>query len=237
MEIKGFIDVSFSDWDGKVSSVVFVPKCNLRCPFCYNKTLVLNSETMPTIARERIMKYLEANRKWIDGIVITGGEPTTHKDLPTLCSELKRMDYQVKVDTNGTNPTMIHSLIENHLVNYIALDLKAPLSETEYSKASGINPAGFLDQITEAIQILLGGKVDYEFRTTLVPKLHRRKDVEKICQAIKGCKKYALQNFKSDVETIDPRFQGLKPFSQTQMEAFFKVARKIVPNTVLRAQA
>jgi len=234
MEIKGFVDVSFSDWDGKISSVVFLPRCNLRCPFCYNKTLVLDSEIMPTIARERIMKYLEANRKWIDGVVITGGEPTTHRDLPNLCGELKRIDYQIKIDTNGTNPTMMQNLIENHLVNYIALDLKAPLSETRYHKASGVNPAVFLDRVKAAIQILLDEKVDYEFRTTLVPKLHRRKDVEKICQAIKGCKKYALQNFKSDVETIDPRFHGLKPFSQTQMETFLQTARKTVPNTILR---
>jgi len=234
MEIKGFIDISFSDWDSKVSSVIFLPKCNLRCPFCYNKNLVLQSDAMPTIAYERIKEYLEANRKWIDGVVITGGEPTIHEDLPGLCSELKRIGFLVKLDTNGTNPAIIRKLIDNNTVDYVALDLKAPLTEQEYSKACGVSARGFLDQIREAIQILLWGNVDYEFRTTIVPTLHRVIDVEKICQAVKGCRKYALQNYKSDVETIDARFEGLKPFSTAEMEAFFQAARRIVPNTILR---
>ena len=234
MEIKGFIDISFSDWDSKVSSVIFLPKCNFRCPFCYNKNLVLHSDAMPTIAYERIKEYLEANREWIDGVVITGGEPTIHEDLPGLCSELKRIGFLVKLDTNGTNPAIIRKLIDNNTVDYVALDLKAPLTEQEYSKACGVSARGFLDQIREAIQILLWGNVDYEFRTTIVPTLHRVIDVEKICQAVKGCRKYALQNYKSDVETIDARFDGLKPFSTAEMEAFFQAARRIVPNTILR---
>jgi len=234
MEIKGFIDISFSDWDSKVSSVIFLPKCNFRCPFCYNKNLVLQSDAMPTIEYEQIKEYLETNREWIDGVVITGGEPTNHEDLPSLCSEFKRIGFLVKLDTNGTNPAIIRELIENNFVDYVALDLKAPLTEEEYSKASGVSAATFVDQIKEAIQILIGGNVDYEFRTTVVPTLHRVIDVERICQAVKGCRKYALQNYKSDVETIDPRLQDLKPFSTAEMEAFFQAARRIVPNTILR---
>jgi len=234
MEIKGFIDISFSDWDSKVSSVIFLPECNFRCPFCYNKNLVLQSDAMPTITYERIKEYLEANRKWIDGVVITGGEPTNHENLHSLCNELKRTGFSVKLDTNGTNPAIIRKLIEDNTVDYIALDLKAPLTEEEYSKASGVNAASFLDQIMEVIRILLRGNVDYEFRTTVVPTVHRVIDVERICQAVKGCRKYALQNYKSDVETIDPRLQDLKPFSTAEMEAFFQAAKKIVPNTILR---
>ncbi len=234
MEIKGFIDLSFSDWDGKLSSVIFLPKCNFRCPFCYNKILVLKPDTMQTIAYERIEKYLRTNRKWIDGVVITGGEPTTHKDLPNLCSELRSLGFQVKVDTNGTSPEMIRKLIDDHLVDYVALDLKAPLTKEKYSKASGVKATGFLDRIKETIRILLDNYVDYELRTTLVPTLHRIEDVERICQAARGCRKYALQNLKSDTETIDPRFQDLKPFTQAQMDVFFQAARKIVPNTILR---
>lgn len=234
MQIKGFIDISFSDWDGKVSSVIFLPDCNFRCPFCYNKSLVLQSEAMPTIPYERIKKYLEANRKWIDGVVVTGGEPTEHKDLPDLCSELKGMGVHVKVDTNGTNPAVIDKLIEDKLVDYVALDLKAPLTDEEYSKTSGVKAGRVLDRLKGSIQILLGNKVDYEFRTTVVPTLHCVDDVQRICQAIKGCRKYALQNYKSDVETIDPVFQDLKPFSAAETEVFFEAARKIVPNTILR---
>ena len=234
MQIKGFIDTSFSDWDGKVSSVIFLPKCNFRCPFCYNKGLVLQPEAMPTVACEHIKKYLEENRKWIDGVVITGGEPTNHEDLPDLCSEFERIGFHVKLDTNGTNPAMIDKLIENKLVDYVALDLKAPLTEEEYSKASGVNAMSVLDRLKESIQILFDGKVDYEFRTTVVPTLHRVDDVQKICQAIRGCRKYVLQTYKSGVETIDPTFQDLKPFSAAETKAFFEAARKIVPNAILR---
>jgi len=234
MEIKGFIGVSLSDWDGKVSAVMFLPGCNMRCPFCYNKDLVLQPDKMPTIEQERIEKHLQMNRKWIDGVVITGGEPTLHDDLPILCEEIKKEGFKVKLDTNGTNPTMIRGLIKKQLADFVALDVKAPLNKERYKAASGMNTASFLEKIGETIQILLNDTVDYEFRTTLVPTLHQIEDIEKICQSIRGCKKYALQNFRSGVETIDPRFQSLKPFSRAQLEDFLYAAKKLVPNTVLR---
>jgi len=234
MEIKGFIDVSLSDWDGKVSSVAFLPGCNFRCPFCYNTKLVLQPEAMPATTLLQVEDYLEGNRKWIDGVVITGGEPTTHKDLPGLCEKLKKMRFQVKVDTNGTNLAMIRKLVDGQLLNYVALDVKAPLTEKEYSLAIGIKAAPFIGKIKETIQFLLEDDVDYEFRTTLVPTLHQAESVERICQAIKGCKKYVLQSFKSDVETVDPKFKAVQPFSVAQMEAFLKVARRTVPDARLR---
>jgi len=234
MEIKGFVGVSLSDWDGKVSSVIFLPHCNLRCPFCYNKSLVLHPEEMPTIAFVRVENYLEANQKWIDGIVITGGEPTLHKDLPLLCEKIKKTGFEVKVDTNGTNPKVISRLMERRLVDSVAMDVKAPLNKEKYSAACGLNATPFLKRISETIKILLADAVEYEFRTTLAPTLHRLEDVEGICRAVKGCKKYALQNFKSEVETIDPKYRNLKPFSKKQMEDFLRIAKKTVPNTIFR---
>jgi len=234
MEIKGFVAVSLSDWDSKVSSVIFLPGCNMRCPFCYNKNLVLHPEKMPIISLEHVENYLEANRKWIDGLVITGGEPTNQTDLPFLCERIKKLGFQVKVDTNGTNPAMINGLIRKQLVDYVALDVKAPLTEKKYSQVCGVDASSFLEKIKETIQILLDGEVEYELRTTMVPKLHQMEDIEKICQAIKGCKKYVLQNFKSDAETLDPKYQSLKPFSKMQMKNFLQTARKIVTNTVAR---
>jgi len=234
MEIKGFIDVSLSDWDGRVSSVVFLPGCNFRCPFCYNTKLVLQPETMPTTTLLQVEDYLEGNRKWIDGVVITGGEPTTHKDLPGLCEKLKKMRFKVKVDTNGTNSTMIRKLVDGQLVDHVALDVKAPLAEKEYSLATGVKTASFIGKINETIRFLLEDHVDYEFRTTLVPTLHQTESVERICQAIKGCKKYVLQNFKSEVETVDPKFKAVQPFSVAQMEAFLQAAKRAVPSARLR---
>ena len=234
VEIKGFIDISLSDWEGKVSSVIFLPRCNFRCPFCYNKDLVLHPDIMPTIAMEQIEQYLETNRKWIDGIVITGGEPTQHNDLPDLCYRLKKMHFNIKLDTNGTNPTMARNLVNNQLIDHLALDVKAPLTKEEYSLATGTDATEVIERILETVHLLIETHFSHEFRTTLVPSLHTQETVEKICNAIKGCRKYVLQNLKPDVETIDPRFQCLQPFSLPQMEAFLRTARRIVPDTYLR---
>jgi len=234
MEIKGFIGVSLIDWDGKVSSVIFLPSCNMRCPFCYNTKLVLHSNQMPTVPLEKIWNYLKKNRDWIDGVVITGGEPTIHKDLSILCQEIKKLDFLVKLDTNGTNPKMIGELIDKELIDYIAMDVKAPFREEKYSKASGVNTTALLPKIEQTTQTLLEGGVEYEFRTTLVPTLHTKSDIREICEKIKGCKKYVLQSFRADVETIDPSFQKLKPFSKAEIESFFHAAKKLTPNTILR---
>lgn len=234
MEIKGFIGVSLVDWDGKVASVIFLSGCNLRCPFCYNTDLVLHPEKVPTIPFDKIKDYFNKHKGWIDGVVITGGEPTIKEDLPILCEEIQKLGLAVKLDTNGTNPRMIRKLIGKGLINYVAMDVKAPLTADAYSKASGVNAAALLKSIEETIGTLLESRIDYELRTTLVPTLHETRDIEKICAKINGCRKYALQNFKTDVETLDPNFQNLKPFSRTEIEFLFKTAKNHIPNTVLR---
>jgi len=235
MEIKGFIDISFVDWNGKVSSVIFLPGCNMRCPFCFNATLVLHPNKLPTIPLEEIEDYLKKNKGWIDGTVITGGEPTIHNDLPNLCKKIKELGFSVKLDTNGTNSTMIKKLIDKRLVDYIAMDVKAPLTGEKYLKASGVNAKSLLEKIEETIDALLTLNIEHEFRTTLVPTLHRKADVEEICHRIEGCRKYAIQNYKAQVETINPKFKDLKPFSERRMKTFLKAAKKIVPNTIMRS--
>jgi len=235
MEIKGFVGVSLVDWDATVSSVIFLPSCNMRCPFCYNRKLVLQPNGMPTVPLEKILNYLKKKRGWIEGVVITGGEPTMHEDLPALCQEIKNLDLLVKLDTNGTNPDMVKELIEKGFIDYIAMDVKAPLREEKYSEASGINTTALLAKIEQTTQTLLLGEVEYEFRTTLVPTLHQIDDIREICEKIKGCRKYALQSFKADAETLDPNFQKLKPFSKSEIESLFKTAKNLVPNTILRS--
>ena len=234
MEIKGFVDISLVDWDEKVSSTIFLANCNMRCPFCYNVPLVLNPEKLRTIPFEEIAEYLERNREWIDGVVITGGEPTIHNDLPSLCERIKKLRFLVKIDTNGTNPTLIKELINGKLVDYVAMDIKAPLEQDKYYAAIGVNIPNLLNKILETISILQDSPIDYEFRTTVIPTIHKEKDIEEICQKIKNCKKYVLQNFKADVETISPNFRNLKPFTQEELKTFLKTARKIIPNTILR---
>jgi len=234
MEIKGFVDISLVDWDEKVSSTIFLANCNMRCPFCYNVPLVLHPEKLRTIPFEKIAEYLERNREWVDGVVITGGEPTIHKDLPSLCERIKKLGFQVKIDTNGTNPTLTQELISKELVDYIAMDIKAPLERSKYYSVVGVDIPDLLNKIVETINILQNSQIDYEFRTTVVPTIHKEKDIEEICQKIKNCKKYVIQNYKTDVETINQDFRNLKPFSQDELKAFLRTARKTIPNTTLR---
>ena len=234
MEIKGFIEVSLVDWDGKVSSVVFFPGCNMRCPFCYNATLVLRPHEMPTIRFKHVESRLRKNRGWIDGVVITGGEPTIHTELSSLCEKIKSLDLLVKVDTNGTNPHVIKELVKNRLIDYVAMDVKAPLTQERYSEAAGIDAGPLVENIEHTMNFLMTGEIEHEFRTTLVPTLHTREDVVKICQKIKNCKKYALQNFKSNVETINPSFKKLEPFTKKEMDSFLAEAKRLIPSAVLR---
>ena len=236
MEIKGVVDLSLVDWDGKLSSVIFLPRCNFRCPFCHNYPLVLHPEREKTIPLELVEDNLRKQRYWLDGVCITGGEPTLHGDLPDFCSKLKDMGLLVKIDTNGTNPRMIQELIEKGLVDYVAVDIKAPLTLEKYSKAIGVDAKNFLGKVKETVGILLNSEVDYEFRTTVVPTLHSEKDIEKISRDIRGCKKYVLQKFDVSVrkKTLDPAFSKLKPFTDEEMKVFLTAARENVPNAKIR---
>ena len=236
MDIKGFIDVSFVDWDGKIASVIFLPKCNFLCPFCHNLNLVFNPEKLDTIPFEEIKNQLEGQRGWIDGVCITGGEPTLHSNLPELCSLLKGMGFLVKLDTNGTNPALLKKLIEKALIDYVAMDIKAPLTVENYSKASGVNAEEMLENVKASIETLLESTMDYEFRTTVVPTLHDLESIKQICRSLKGCKKYVLQKFDVSLgkETINPEFMKLKPFTDEEMQKFLAAAQQLIPNSKLR---
>jgi len=236
VEIKGFINLSLVDWDGKLSSVIFLPNCNFRCPFCYNSTLVLHPERIETIPFERVEDYLKKQRGWIDGVCVTGGEPMLHSDLPDLCSRLKEMGFLVKVDTNGTNPMMVKELMDRGLVDYIAVDIKAPLTVERYSKATGINAEKLLGKVKETVKILLRSRMDYEFRTTVVPTLHKEEDIKEICDGVKGCKKYVLQKFDVSLgkTTINPDFNKLKPFTDEEMKTFLTIAQEPLSSVKIR---
>lgn len=236
MEIKGVVNLSLVDWDGKLSTVIFLPRCNLRCPFCHNYALVLHPETLKTIPFGHVESHVKSKRDWLDGVCITGGEPTLHIDLPEFCSKLKDIGVAVKVDTNGTNPQMVKDLIGNGLVDYVAVDIKAPLTVDKYSRATGIDAEALLGSVKETVGMLLASGIDYEFRTTVVPTLHDEKDIEEISRQIKGCKRYVLQGFDVSTKkrTLDPAFSGLKPFTDEEMKVFLSVARKNIPSAKIR---
>lgn len=233
--IKGFIDVSFVDWDGKLSSVIFLPNCNFRCPFCHNANLVLHPEKIETISFNYIEDQLQKQKKWIDGVCITGGEPTVHRDLPELCFQLKKIGLLVKLDTNGTNPTMMKELIDRGAVDYIALDIKAPLTTQKYSEVTGIEVEETLEKVKESIRLLLDSEMDYEFRTTVVPNLLDVDDIEQVCRSLKGCRKYVLQRFDVGLgkTTIDPSFKE-KSLTEEEMQKFLIAANKFISTAKIR---
>ncbi len=228
MEFKGFQKVSLLDYPGKIVAIVFVGGCNFRCGFCYNRDLVLNHQTLPSISEEEVLEYLEKNKDWLDGLEITGGEPTIHPDLPSFLEKVKKLGYSVKLDTNGSNPKMLVELLEKHLVDYVAMDVKAPLVEDKYQAVVGIHVNGALGDVEKSIELLRGSNgLDYEFRTTVVPGLTSKDDIALITQQIKNAKKYFLQQFKSNGPHVDEKYSNIAPCPLGFLQ---ELQKQIAPN-------
>ena len=238
LKLKGFMDLSLVDWDGHVVCVLFTPGCNFRCPFCYNTDLVLRPHELPDVPLQKVIDYLENDGWAIDGVAITGGEPTLWPDLPELCAVFKEMGLGVKLDTNGTSPEMLERLVGSRLVDYVAMDVKAPLVPEKYSVACGVDARSFLPKVRRSIAFLLrSNSVDYELRTTVVPGLHEPSDIRAICEAIRGCKRYVLQAFKPLGPTIDPSFSSLKPLTEEELKPFFEEAIKVLGQEKVKLRA
>jgi len=233
LDIKGFIETSLLDWDGKVIAVIFLPGCNFRCPYCQNIDLIDHPEKFKAIPEEKVLEYLESHRDFIDGICITGGEPTLHKNsgLTEFMKKVKQKGFLVKLDTNGSDPDYILELIKDDLVDFIAMDIKAPLDG--YNKATNVKVN--LRNIKESIDLLLSGKVDNEFRTTVVPTITGIAEIEGISQLIAGAKKYVLQQFEPE-NCKDIHLKTLKPVDAETMGKMLEVARIYVQNVGYRGK-
>lgn len=217
--IKGWIKNSFCDWDSKVSSVIFLPGCNMRCQFCQNWQIVENYQNMEDIEWNTIKEYLVNNKDFIDGLVITGGEPFISKFIFDLIDEVKQMKIPIKIDTNGTFPEKLKYLIDKSLVDFVAMDIKNAFEPELYSKTCGINISEkTLEKILESTMILMNSNIDYEFRTTLVRAFHTPETIKKAAERLKGAKKYVLQQFRKI--GVKEGFDGGKPFSKEEMEDF-----------------
>jgi len=213
MEFKGLHRVSLLDYPGKIAAIAFVGGCNFRCGFCYNRDLVLNSQALPSISEEEVLRYLEENRDWLDGLEVTGGEPTLQPELPSFLKKVKALGYSVKLDTNGSNPKMLAELLEKHLIDYVALDVKAPLVEDKYQAAIGTQANGVLKEVEKSIELLRSSNgIDYEFRTTVVPELMSKEDIALIAEQISGAKRFYIQQFKAGGSHVDERYSGMAPY-------------------------
>lgn len=178
------IETSLIDWEGKIVSTLYLPACNFRCPFCYNCDLILHPDNFPNISQRKIDSFLLERKDFIDGICMSGGEPTLYPDLPAYFKEIKKKGFLIKLDTNGTNPKLLENLLDFGLVDYIAMDIKSSLDFGNYSKAAGIKDKIVLEKVKDSIELIMNSKIDYEFRTTVVPLLHSNETIMKIARYI-----------------------------------------------------
>ncbi len=216
MLIGGLQKITLIDYPGKLAATIFVCGCNFRCPWCYSPELVLPEKIkdQPKITEKDLFAFLQSKKGLLDGIVICGGEPCLNKDLPQFIKKIKELGYAVKLDTNGSNPEMLKKLIGEKLIDYVAMDIKAPKEKYEMLTGKEIN----IRDIEKSINILKENKIDYEFRTTIVPGLLEKDDIVKIANWISGARKYYLQNFRPE-KNIDPKFKELKPYSDEYLAA------------------
>ena len=214
MEIGGLQNLTLIDYPGRLAATIFLCGCNFRCPWCYSSELVLSEKikNQPKISQKDFFQFLKERKGLIESVVLCGGEPMVSGGLVTLIKKIKKMGFLVKLDTNGSNPKILKELIDKKLVDYVAMDIKGP-KET-YHKFTGVKTN--VKKIQKSIDILKKGKVDYEFRSTIIPTLHQKEDVVAMAKWIKGAKKYYLQNFRAE-KTINPKFKKIKPYPEDYM--------------------
>lgn len=243
MKIKGFIKNSFLDWDGKIAGIIFTGGCNFRCPFCHNKNLLIDIDNVADIDESFVLDYLAKHKKWIDGIVISGGEPTLQMDLLDFLKKLKSSNILVKLDTNGYNPEILKKIVDSNLADYVAMDIKTALDSKKYALATGFesddlddstklqstkslkDPKNFdLSKVERSINLLLDIGFDCEFRTTLCPAFVGIDELLNIADKLKN-QKWAWQNFRHSENIVDEKMNEIEPYTIKQIDEFEKIVK------------
>jgi len=227
--MNGMQKTSFIDYPGKIVTTVFFGNCNFRCPYCHNSDLVFNKDLLQ-IDESILLEHLEKRRGKLDGICITGGEPTLHQDLPELIRDVKEGGFLVKLDSNGTNPNMLEKLFSEGLIDYLAMDIKAP--REKYSEVVKVNVN--IERIQRSIDLIREMAPDYEFRTTIVRELTSETDLIDIAEWIAGSKRYALQQFKP-YKPLDPMCMKCDGYSREEMEGFANRLKPYFKEVIVRA--
>ena len=228
MIIKGLQKTTLLDFPTKVACTVFTPGCNFRCPFCHNASLVIEPDCSETVDTDDFFSYLKKRKGILDGVCITGGEPLLQKDIDVFMRDIHDLGLAVKLDTNGSFPDKLAALIDEKLVDYVAMDIKT--SVNKYPIVCGTDK--FTDNVIKSVDILMNSNIDFEFRTTAVRELHDIKDFEDIGKWIQGAPKYFLQQFKDSGDLIEK--EVFTAYTKEEMEEILEVTKKYIPSASLR---
>lgn len=228
MQIYGLNKLTLLDYPEHLAATIFCGGCNFRCPFCHNASLVTKLQTQVIYPIDEILDYLKKRRGALEGVCITGGEPTIYNDLPDFIQRIKDMGYNVKLDTNGSNPAMLKELVVDKLIDYVAMDIKN--SAEKYPLTTGISEPE-VNKIEESVSFLLSNVPAYEFRTTIVKEYHNKEDILAIGRWIEGARAYFLQGFQDTGDLILP---GLQPHSKETMQEFLSLVKPYVKQASLR---
>lgn len=229
MIIAGIQKTSLIDYPKKICTVIFTRGCNFFCGFCHNPELVIPDKYNKKIPLYQIFDFLKKRKNIIEAVTITGGEPTIYKNLPSFIKKIKKLGYFIKLDTNGSNPIMIKQLINDNLIDYVAMDIKNSLDKYDKTTCRKVNK----QNIQQSINIIMTSGVDYEFRTTVVPGLHTKNDFIKISHWLKGANKYFLQNFRPG-KTIDEKYNILKPYTRSELREFKLILAENIKTVKIR---
>ncbi len=227
MKICGLQKTTLLDFPGRVAATVFTGGCNFRCPFCHNSEL-LGDDAAAAYTEEQVLEFLSRRTGILEGVAITGGEPTLQPDLEDFIQKVRALGYLIKLDTNGYRPGVLKRLVEQGLVDYVAMDIKT--SPERYEIVAGV-PGLILTPILESVEFLKSGVVDYEFRTTVVKELHSAEDFQKIGSWISGCPRYYLQNFTDSGQVLCPIYSGC---TIEELTEFAKIAAPFVGKAEIR---
>lgn len=228
MQIHGLNKTTLLDFPEHVAATVFTGGCNFCCPFCHNKDLVMNPMSQPLIPEADVLQFLQKRRGVLQGVCITGGEPTLQKDLPYFIRQIKKMGYLVKLDTNGYRPEVLNHLLQEKLLDYVAMDIKS--SRERYFASAGIGKPD-ISRIEESVRILADSGISYEYRTTVVRELHTAEDFEAIGKWLAGSPAYFLQGYRDHENVIQP---GLSAYGKEEMESFAGILRKNIKKVEIR---
>lgn len=216
MRIGGLQKFSLIDYPGKLAAVIFTQGCNFRCPYCHNRELVLPEHFKETISQKDVLALLEKRRQYLDGVVITGGEPTEQEDLRQFMVNVKKLGYLLKLDTNGSRPHIIREIIQQRAVDYIAMDVKTSLGK--YQKAIGVDFP--IAKIKESVELIKNSGIQHQFRTTVVQPFCSFEDVFEVSALVKGAQPYHLQAFRPSPKMINPGLQKVNQISAEEIESW-----------------